>query len=96
MYFLCRYGGDEFVMLLPFTAAEDAAVLCERLRQGIEEEVFEFLGNWIPVTVSVGVFSQMGKAVRSLEDMLGHADKALFEAKHGGRNRVAYLPRLGA
>ncbi len=88
---LGRYGGEEFVMFLPFITGGNAAVFCERIRRQVETNVFEFRGTRIPITVSIGVCSQPGVAINSLEDVIRRADEALYRAKNQGRNRVVCI-----
>jgi diguanylate cyclase (GGDEF)-like protein len=86
-----RLGGEEFVVLLPettFTAASEAA---ERLRSAIELLHVRWLGQTIPVRVSIGV-SACPTSVASPADLLHTADTALYEAKRTGRNRVVAAP----
>ena len=82
---VCRYGGEEFAVLLPNTNAAAASELAERLRRAIEGEAMKFKGQVVKVTSSFGV-SELSDdtATRVIEC----ADKALYEAKQSGRNRV--------
>jgi len=84
---LARYGGDEFVILLPETDAGSAAGLAERLRAGVEGMSGETRGGANGVTVSIGV-AQFDPADMSLDQLMAEADRALYRAKSGGRNRV--------
>ncbi len=81
-----RYGGEEFLVILPNTAAHDARVMAERLRTEIEGAPFDFRPE--PITASLGVAAwQAGDDTVSL---INRADGALYEAKRAGRNRVAF------
>lgn len=83
-----RLGGDEFAVLLPETSLEHAQSIAERLRAAFERESVSVGGARLEPSVSVGV-AVTGAADRvTLEDMLREADKALYEAKRAGRNRV--------
>ena len=81
-----RYGGEEFVILAPDEDAESAAVLAERCRAGIEGIRFEANGGSARTTGSFGVADAPGPA--SAEDLIRSADKAMYQAKSAGRNRV--------
>ncbi|MBG7621106.1 GGDEF domain-containing protein [Herbaspirillum sp. AP02] len=86
-----RYGGEEMVMLLPDTDAEGAMVVAEKIRGGIQALDLGHRGNPLGVvTVSAGVcaLDLLEGASRSVEELLGRADAALYEAKRGGRNQV--------
>ena len=85
----CRFGGEEFVVVMPDTAPEIAASVAERLRMVIEMQPFELRQAKlsINITASIGI-SSMAWGAESPEQLLKQADKALYEAKHGGRNRV--------
>jgi diguanylate cyclase len=83
-----RYGGEEFALLLPAITLEDAAAAAERIRQKIASAVIEVDGEHIPVTASFGVARYPSEGIESLDDLLKAADKALYEAKESGRNKV--------
>jgi diguanylate cyclase (GGDEF)-like protein len=83
-----RYGGEEFVIMSRSTDPPSAAVVSERIRASIEEYAFEFEGTKLPITISVGLAAMPHPEVKQPEDLVAAADKALYEAKHGGRNRV--------
>jgi len=82
-----RLGGEEFVVLLPQTPAERGKILAERLRQKVEHYPFGHESESIKVTVSIGV-SEFAEAMREAQELLNRADRAMYEAKLGGKNRV--------
>lgn len=84
---LCRYGGDEFVMLLSQTPPDQAMMLAERLRQGVAQSSVNRLEQRCKVTVSIGV-AGLEPEMR-MEDLIKEADEALYRAKQAGKNRVA-------
>ncbi|WP_298449146.1 diguanylate cyclase [uncultured Marinobacter sp.] len=85
---VARFGGEEFMILLPGAGHAEAEGCAERIRQGVEKHVVQAGDNVrIRVTVSLGV-AQVSSATESVEDAARRADKALYEAKAGGRNRV--------
>lgn len=83
-----RYGGDEFVIMLPDTPARGALEVAERIRGAVESTPFATEAGRVPCTVSIGVASYPQDG-RSIEALLARADRALYEAKAAGRNRVA-------
>ncbi|MCY2931870.1 MAG: diguanylate cyclase [Planctomycetota bacterium] len=83
-----RQGGDEFVVLMPETAAAGAAVVAERIRAATAQLKVPAPGGTVSATVSVGVADMDSGGVESYPDLLALADKALYAAKQGGRNRV--------
>jgi diguanylate cyclase (GGDEF)-like protein len=94
-----RYGGEEFVVVLPGTDQQQAIVTAERLRQRVEAMNMPHeaatSGNK-RVTISVGVASYLPKAKDRAETLLSAADQALYGAKHGGRNRTCAAVFSGA
>jgi diguanylate cyclase (GGDEF)-like protein len=82
-----RWGGEEFVCLLPGTDEWGAILAAEKLRSAIEQLSIESAGRAIPVTASVGV-SSVDSDDRVLDDALLRADRALYRAKNDGRNCV--------
>jgi diguanylate cyclase (GGDEF)-like protein len=83
-----RYGGDEFVVMLPDTPARGALEVAERIRHAVESAPFAVGAARVPCTVSIGLASYPQDG-RNIEALLARADRALYEAKDGGRNRVA-------
>ena len=84
---LGRYGGEEFALLLPDTPLQIAVDIAERIRTTIEKTQFRFDIQDIPVTISMGLSSR-DSTTKSHGDLLATADKALYDAKNQGRNRV--------
>ncbi|OZB52690.1 MAG: hypothetical protein B7X38_06900 [Stenotrophomonas sp. 14-69-23] len=84
---LGRYGGEEFVLLLPDTGMEQAMALAERLRATLEASPLHREGGTIGITASIGV--AVADAAPGLESLLARADAALYRAKAAGRNHVA-------
>jgi diguanylate cyclase (GGDEF)-like protein len=91
--FAARYGGEEFVVILEDTPLEGAIDVAQRMRAAVQAAGLKAPGGG-PLTVSVGVASR-GPG-ESAEDVLRHADEALYFAKDGGRNRVATWRNAGA
>ncbi|MFB6285187.1 MAG: diguanylate cyclase [Candidatus Bipolaricaulia bacterium] len=88
---LGRYGGEEFVALLPETDLGQASEVAERLRQEVGRQPFETEAGTLSVTISVGV-AAWSSDIDDLDELLAHADGALYEAKASGRNRVRGAP----
>lgn len=84
--FIARFGGEEFVALMPETSAQEAKLVAEKLRKKIEESPFNFKKEPVQITISFGI-SQFAKG-ESIENVFSRADKALYEAKEKGRNQV--------
>lgn len=84
-----RFGGEEFVVVAPYTGAEEAMQLAERVRLAVENAHFEATGG-ARVTASFGVASA---DAASLDELLQSADQALYAAKQAGRNRVVMARR---
>ncbi|SEQ49840.1 response regulator receiver modulated diguanylate cyclase [Devosia sp. YR412] len=86
----CRFGGEEFVVLMPDTDYAQAELVAERVRQSISERIFEVnAGRPLAVTVSAGV-TLNENASDTPESLIKRADVALYRAKREGRNRVVF------
>ncbi|MEX1196540.1 MAG: diguanylate cyclase [Pseudohongiellaceae bacterium] len=88
---VCRYGGEEFVVILRHTPVKGAEIIAERLRREIEALEFESVGRQVTVTASLGVAGSDGfenDGTLCSKALLKAADNALYQAKADGRNRV--------
>lgn len=88
---VARYGGEELVVILPHTAREGAMIAAERLRRTVADHEVSFEGQAIRCTISLGVASYQEGSAYSVEELLQAADRAMYEAKEGGRNQVVFL-----
>ena len=93
--FAARYGGEEFAVLLPYTSADKACILAERLRDTIGGRIFHIEGRSFRITASIGLANANDNKDG---DILRNADRALYMAKNGGRDMVCRVgeakPRL--
>jgi two-component system cell cycle response regulator len=92
-----RYGGEEFLVLVPEQSLDNGAVAAERFRSAVEELAIPHVGNTAKgvVTISAGVASLPPSEIKSVDAWLNEADAALYRAKQSGRNRVVvHEPRL--
>ncbi len=87
---LARYGGDEFVWILPETETASAVTAMERLRKSVASQQ---AADRPPVTVSCGVAEWLGSPQDTAAEVLRRADAAMYQAKHAGRNRVEVHPK---
>lgn len=85
---VARYGGEEFVVFLQNTDTTDAQVIAEKIRKEVESKHLQINGIHISYTISIGI-SQFNANNVSTTAIIDKADKALYDAKAGGRNRVA-------
>ena len=87
----CRYGGEEFTVMLCGTGREEALLVSDRIRKNIEESVLSYEGNEMHLTISGGisVFSVDENPVRSARILVDQADKALYISKKNGRNQIS-------
>ena len=86
--FVGRYGGDEFLLVLPETSVHGTFQLAERIRSGVSIREFDLRGGTLALTVSGGVVGFPEVNVVTLEDLIDRADRALYRAKAAGRNKV--------
>lgn len=85
---LARYGGEEFAVVLPEATAGPAGRCAERIRRAIADRPFEFDSRTYPVTVSGGVGMRAAHESITAAELIERADRLLYQAKRGGRNRV--------
>jgi diguanylate cyclase (GGDEF)-like protein len=83
-----RFGGEEFVIVLPETTREGACIVAERVRCLVEQMAFEYEGKAYPVTISLGIGMTMGETLIAPDELIRLADDKLYEAKDRGRNCV--------
>ncbi|MGD9379379.1 MAG: diguanylate cyclase [candidate division WOR-3 bacterium] len=85
---IIRYGGDEYIVLLPNTDKKTAAIIAERIRKEISREPFYAFGNKkFSISVTLGV-ATYPKDAKSRDELIGKADRAMYEGKLTGRNKV--------
>lgn len=84
---LCRYGGEEFVLLLPDTKLEDAKQMVNRMRSTFAKKIFTVKEEYFQVTFSAGI-AEVTKGNLDQETIIDEADQALYFAKHSGRNQA--------
>ena len=83
-----RYGGEEFLVLLPRTPLASALELARQLCAAVEHTRFDVGGRTVPVTLSIGVVGGSLEPGDSWDGLIAAADEAMYRAKHAGRNRV--------
>lgn len=87
----CRYGGEEFAVLMPDMDLNGAIIVAERLRKLVADTHFEFEGLDLRITISIGV-AEKTPSLSSPEEIVKIADEQLYAAKNSGRNRVIPEP----
>lgn len=90
--FSCRYGGEEFAIILRNTPPDEALRVAERLRLGIQQGHIKTKDKTINITISVGVATFLGTNFATPDDFIQYADKNLYTAKTEGRNRTIVAP----
>jgi len=85
---LGRFGGEEFIVLLPNTKVSGALRLAQRIKEEVEKNSFKFGNKDIKITTSIGITS--ASLNDSVESLLERVDEALYDAKKKGRNRIEY------
>jgi diguanylate cyclase (GGDEF)-like protein len=83
---ISRYGGDEFMILLPETSSDGAVLLAERIRKTFENTITSDGERF--ATISIGIASYPISPAHNIEDLIKLADQALYRAKEAGRNRT--------
>lgn len=91
---IARLGGEEFVILLPGADLSEASHCAERIRAAVQElQVSNSLKEAVPIAVSIGV-AELDTREENIDSAMARADKALYQAKNEGRNRVCLAPRM--
>lgn len=86
---VCRFGGEEFLILLPETDIVGADSIAEKIRKSVEETLVDIEEEQrLKYTISTGISEVKIKEETNLEETIQRADEALYKAKEGGRNRV--------
>ncbi len=85
---LARLGGEEFIILLPDTSPELAHDIAERLRSTTEHTPIKTDAGFVNITISIGISPYSSKEETSLQELIRHADDAMYKAKDAGRNQV--------
>jgi diguanylate cyclase (GGDEF)-like protein len=86
--FVCRYGGEEFIVLMPEAGREEALAMAERLREMVSGITIVAPEGTLSMTISLGIAALKSDGDESLEGLINRADKAMYEAKAAGRNAV--------
>jgi two-component system, cell cycle response regulator len=86
---VCRFGGDEFLIIVPGTGVLDAARIADRLRLQVEKNQVQWESHALSVTITIGIATWPMDLISNPEEMVGFADRALYGAKEKGRNQVA-------
>lgn len=89
---VCRYGGEEFALILPNTDAEGVVTLAEQIRQAIADMPFETEIGELSAQISAGCYAVVAEAGMVSSDYIQAADRALYQAKQQGRNQVQLAP----
>jgi len=85
---VARYGGEEFCLILPETSAEGAATVTERIRGRVSQAVIDAERHRFQVTISAGIFCAIPDQGLGVDAFISGADKALYQSKEAGRNRI--------
>ena len=85
---LIRYGGEEFLAIMPGASQVDVLRIAERIRYAVKDDKVTYCGSEISATISIGVDSYPSSDIDDPMQLIANADSALYQAKHNGRNRT--------
>lgn len=91
---VCRYGGEEFMLIAEINTVAQAKQLLERVREKIADAAIQVDDNQVSVTASFGALVETPKSHLQMSELVKQADKALYQAKEAGRNRVIIVDEL--
>lgn len=91
---LCRYGGEEFAIILPNTDKDGAMVLAEQVRLCLENQRIQYEDLELSISVSIGCYAAVAEISSTNAEYIQAADIALYQAKNEGRNRVVCSPEV--
>lgn len=83
-----RYGGEEFLIILPETPSDQAFAICDRIRTAVQNRTYKYNGRSLHITVSIGIAARAADEGFSTEKFIAEADRCLYIAKETGRNRT--------
>jgi len=83
-----RYGGEEFLIILPETTSDQSFAICNRLRLKLQNHIFEYKGRKVQLTASIGIAAKLAEETIVTEQLIAEADRRLYIAKETGRNRT--------
>lgn len=87
---VARFGGEEFLVCMPDSNLETALATPENMRRSLEESCISFENKNISVTASFGIFSGKITGGETVDELIGYADKKMYQAKKNGRNKIEY------
>ncbi len=85
---VCRYGGEEFIVLMPEASREEGLAMAERLRQEVSRMTVVTAGGTLKLTISLGVAALQPEEDENIESLIARADRAMYQAKAAGRNTI--------
>lgn len=87
---VARFGGEEFLVCMPDSNLETALATPENMRRSLEESCISFENKNISITASFGIFSGKITGGETVDELIGYADKKMYQAKKNGRNKIEY------
>ncbi|MCP5046713.1 MAG: diguanylate cyclase [bacterium] len=91
---LGRYGGEEFLLILPNSTEKDSMMVAEKIRVNIENTIYDYDGLKLKINLSLGVADNRTGGPKNVDQLIFHADKALYQSKRTGRNKTVSYTQL--